>query len=115
MEAVLKRLIGRLGSAAQGQSKPLDSQIKTLQAALRRQPPIDELETIISALTDAIAKLDSVPAPGASTTAAEPVLATLPVTAAAPSPTVDASLRSTLSILLGKLRSDPSLTILADE
>ncbi len=133
MEAVLKRLIGRLGSAAQGQSKSLDTQIKTLQAALRRKPPVDELETIISALTDAIAKLDGAPSPRAAVTAVEPVLKAPPVTAAstdaaapavaaAPvatvvpaSPAVDASLRSTLSMLLGKLRSDPSLTILADE
>ena len=133
MEAVLKRLIGRLGSAAQGQSRPLDEQIKTVHATLRREPGVDELEKLVSALTDTIAKLDSAPrqrpietgdAPSAALTV---VTATVPVVPAPPEqkaestpviaacPTADASLCRTLSVLLSKLRNDPSLTIVADE
>ncbi|HEX4377785.1 MAG TPA: diguanylate cyclase [Steroidobacteraceae bacterium] len=157
MEAVLKRLIGRLGSAAQGQSRPLDEQIKTVQSTLRREPGVDELEKLISALTDTIAKLDSAPrqrsietaaAPHAAPAVAPPIASApvppapvaptvvtatvpvVPVVAVVPappepkaestpviavSPSVDASLCRTLSVLLSKLRNDPSLTILADE
>jgi diguanylate cyclase len=110
MEAVLKRLAGRLGSASLGQSPQLDEQIKALQAAFRRESTNDELERIASALTDVIARLD-----------ATPVVVPPPVAVqAAPHPAadavnaVDAPLRGVLSALLAQLRSDPALIIRAD-
>jgi len=110
MEAVLKRLIGRLGSAAQGQSKQLDEQLKTLQASLRRDSTIEDFERVTSALTDGIAKLD---VPADSQTAAPIEARVQPITDVAV--VVDSHLRATLSALLTELRNDQALTILADE
>lgn len=136
MEAALKRLIGRLGSASQGQSRQLDEQIRGLQAALKRESAeVEELDKITAGLTDAITKLDG---PPASRTAIQPVLAPVaapqvvarpigaeaqeqrshdarPELVAPTAPVVDASLRGTLSALLAELRNDPALTLLADE
>jgi diguanylate cyclase len=118
MEAVLKRLIGRLGSASLGQSKQLDELIKALQAAMRRDCASEDLEKITPALTDAIAKLDG-------PTIASPVIAAPAVAAPGKSQpaietaeaeeVVDAPLRGILSALLAQLRHDPGLTITADE
>jgi diguanylate cyclase len=110
MEAVLKRLAGRLGSASLGQSKQLDEQIKALQTAIRRDSTSEELEKIASALTDAITKLDGpaveAPPPAAVQPALQPVAEIASV--------VDAPLRSVLSTLLAQLRNDPALIIRAD-
>ena len=46
MEASLKRLTGRLCTAALGQSRELDEQLKKLQAAIRRDVSSDELDGI---------------------------------------------------------------------
>lgn len=110
MEAGLKRLVGRLGSASLGQSEQLDEQIKALQVAIRRDCSSDELADITSGLTETIAKLDGptvasrvVPAPAKPQ--AVPEIAAL----------VDSPLRSILCALLAELRNDPELTIRADE
>jgi diguanylate cyclase len=109
MEAVLKRLAGRLGSASLGQSTQLDEQIKALQSAIRRESTSDQLEKIASALTDAIAKLDG-------PTGVVPIIAA----PAAPQPVADsagvveAPVRGVLSALLAQLRNDPALIIRAD-
>ena len=112
MEAALKRLAGRLGSASMGQSKQLDEQIKALHTAIRRESTSDELEKIASALTDAIAKLDGPAAP------VPPVAAAQAPAAARPSPeaanVLDPELRGILSALLAQLRHDPALIISSD-
>lgn len=58
MEATLKRLAGRLCTAALGQSSRLDEQIRQLQTTLRREASCDELEKFTPALTEAIQALD---------------------------------------------------------
>lgn len=118
MEAMLKRLIGRLGSAAQGQSGQLDAQIKALQTALKREAGVDELEKVTAALTDAIARLDtpvapqSVAPPVASAPAASD---TKPQPVPQASPIGDAQVCAAFSALLAELRHDPTLTLQADE
>lgn len=98
MEATLKRLAGRLCSAALGQSPRLDEQIRKLQTALRREASADELEQITPALTDAIQCLDhSVAAPPA-----------------APVSIDDERIRAILSALLVELRRDAELITHAD-
>jgi diguanylate cyclase len=129
MDAVLKRLAGRLGSASLGQSKQLDEQIKVLQAAIRRDGDREEFEKIASALTDAIAKLGS-PAPPSPTVSAQiaptpaptvpPPVALAPVAVVLAAPrnelagVVDAPVRGILSALLAQLRHDPALIVRAD-
>jgi diguanylate cyclase len=111
IEGVLKRLVSRLSIASRGQSPKLDDEIKSLQAALRREPKSEELEKIATALTDAINALDQ---PQASTPVelAQP----LPKSADAPRETlvVDDRIRSVLSALLVDLRRDPELVIQVD-
>jgi diguanylate cyclase len=125
LEAVLKRLAGRLCTASMGQSRQLDEQIKTLQAAMRRESTSEELDKIARALTDAIGKLGG--PVGASSVTAVPVTA-VPVTAVpsvavappAEQPTRDTALvmddrlRAILCALLAELRRDPDLVIRVD-
>lgn len=110
MEAVLKRLAGRLGSASMGQSKLLDEQIKALQTAIRGESTSDELDKIASALTDAIAKLDAPASTVPSVATAHAPAATSPGTASV----VEPALRGILCALLAQLRHDPALIIRAD-
>jgi diguanylate cyclase len=64
MEAALKRLVGRLCTAALGLAPPLDEQIRKLQSVIRRETTAEELEQLTPALTDAIGALDHpLPAP----------------------------------------------------
>jgi diguanylate cyclase len=127
MEAVLKRLAGRLCIASLGQSARLDEEIKKLQTAIRRDGATsDEFEKITTALTDAIGALD----PSAAAAAAGEQLTKIPalnsppmqVTAgaaqsASPSESVvgDERIRSVLAALIAELRRDPELIIKVDE
>jgi diguanylate cyclase len=133
LEAVLKRLAGRLCTASMGQSKQLDEQIKTLQSAMRRDSTSDELDKIARALTDAIGKLGG-PVGVSNVTAgpnvaAVPSVAVLPSVAVPPSVAVaplvaapgrdaalvmDDRLRGILCALLAELRRDPDLVIRVD-
>jgi diguanylate cyclase len=129
MEAALKRLAGRLCTAALGQSSRLDEQIKKLQTALRREATSDELDQITPALTAAIQALDqptsaaeatstpvasatpiAKPIAATSSSAAAP-LAPLAATQIAPKePTmVDERIRGILAALLAELRRDTTL------
>lgn len=105
-EAALKRITGRLCTAALGQSPRLDDQLKRLQAAIRRDVSIEELDKLTPALSDAIQSLDESVAP-------LPIQEVTPVTA--PVVAVDDRVRAPLSALLGELRRDPSLIPRADE
>jgi diguanylate cyclase len=111
MEATLKRLAGRLCTAALGQSPRLDEQLKKLQAAIRREATSEELEKITPALTEAIQALDHAPAATTSpATASTSILAKLMPAALAAAPVVDDRVRSILVALLVELRRDSTLT-----
>lgn len=113
MEAVLKRLVGRLCIAALGQSTRLDDQIKKLQAAIRREANGDELGKIAPALTDAIQALDD-------SAAAPTAAALMPLAGAQPdktpldpvraNPVDEERIRAILVALLVELRRDAELT-----
>ncbi|HEU4654260.1 MAG TPA: diguanylate cyclase [Steroidobacteraceae bacterium] len=57
-EVTLKRLAGRLCTAALGQSPKLDEQLKKLQSAIRRDASAEDLEKFTPALSEAIQTLD---------------------------------------------------------
>lgn len=106
MEATLKRLVGRLCIASQGQSPRLDEELKKLQAAIRREASSSELDQITPTLTDAINTLDhaGTEPPGV---AAQPIKAR-----SNPPPEIimsDDRVRATLATLLIELRRDPEL------
>lgn len=88
VETALKRLVGRLCTAALGLAPQLDQQIRKLQAVIRREATAEELEKLTPALTEAIGALDP------------------PVGAA---PVDDSRLRSVLITLLAELRRDTEL------
>lgn len=112
METALKRLIGRLCTAALGLAPPLDDQLRKLQAVLRRETTAEELDKLTPALTDAIGALDH-PLPPAPVTVAVP--------ASPPSDPLrdivvnDEQLRSILAALVAELRQDAELVAQADE
>lgn len=108
LESVLKRLTGRLCIATLGLSPRLDVEVKKLQSLMKKDSTRDELEQLMSPLTDAIHSLDekpSAPVEVAGTTPA-PVQAS-----AAPSiaPFDDKAIRATMSSLLSELRRDATL------
>jgi diguanylate cyclase len=111
METALKRLVGRLCTAALGLAPPLDEQLRRLQAVIRRETTAEELEKLTPALTDAIGALDHpIPPP--------PVASSLPGTSIDSSSAVlvnDERLRSILAALVAELREDAELTAQADE
>jgi diguanylate cyclase len=108
LEAVLKRIAGRLCTVSLGQSTQLDEQIKALQLAVRRECSSSELEKIAAALTDAIVKLnDPPPSQGRSPPQSAPA-------APAAANIVDDHIRATLSSLLQELRRDRELVVRAD-
>jgi diguanylate cyclase len=131
MEAALKRVAGRLCTAALGQSSRLDEQIKKLQVAIRREATSEELDQITPDLTEAIQALDqpaavtSTPptalaaiatiAPAAATIAAPPIAptqapaATKIEVASNEPPVIDDRIRGILAALLAELRRDPTL------
>jgi len=110
MEAVLKRLAGRLCTAALGQSPRLDNEIKKLQAAIRREASNDELDKITPTLTEAINALDE--SAGASSTATQPVKIQ-----SEPGREIiagDERVRAILAALIAELRRDAELVIQVD-
>jgi diguanylate cyclase len=102
LEAALKRITGRLCTAGLGQSPRLDEQLKRLQAALRRDDSIEDLDQLTPALSEAIQSLDDSNAP-------------LPIPEVTPVAVVDDRVRALLSALLSELRRDPELISRADE
>jgi len=97
VESALKRIAGRLCTAALGQSPRLDAEIKELQAALRGALDGGELERLTPALTAAIQALDNVRpvSPPAQTTVVG---------------SDDECLRATFAALLVQVRNDADLT-----
>jgi diguanylate cyclase len=112
LEAALKRLIGRLCTAALGQAPKLDEQIRHLQAVVRREVGTEEIEKLTPALTDAISALDQLPGATPAPMAADPSIKHTPALEAAGD---DRNLRSILAALLTQLRRDPELSGQADE
>lgn len=102
METALKRLVGRLCTAALGLAPPLDEQLRKLQAAIRRETTAEELEKLTPALTEAIGALDH-PLPPATSNPSDDSVAD------------DERLRSILGALLLELRRDAELVAQADE
>jgi diguanylate cyclase len=102
LEAALKRITGRLCTAGLRQSPRLDEQLKRLQAALRRDDSIEDLDQLTPALSEAIQSLDDSNAP-------------LPISEVTPVAVVDDRVRALLSALLSELRRDPELISRADE
>ena len=109
-EAILKRLAGRLCIACLGLSSRLDQEIKKLQTTLRREDAkADELEKLMTPLSDAVVALDD----KAPTPASTPVVVVQAVdkkqdTANTPISN-DAQIRSTLAALLVELKRDRAL------
>ena len=109
MEAVLKRLAGRLCIASLGQSSRLDAEIKKVQSILRRESIGNELERITAALTDAINALDD-PAVAPPLAPQQPSsLDSAPVEAKD-----DERVRAVLATLLIELKRDPELAAQVD-
>ena len=104
MEAALKRLVGRLCTAALGLAPPLDEQLRKLQSVIRRETTAAELEQLTPALTEAIGALDH-PLPPPVTAAPESSRAAI---------VNDQRLRSILAALLVELRRDTELVEQAD-
>lgn len=112
VETALKRLVGRLCTAALGLSPQLDQQIRKLQAVTRREATAEELEKLTPALTDAIGALD--PPVGAT-----PVAASAPIeqpieVVAHDVAAEDTRLRPILITLLAELRRDSELAAKVD-
>lgn len=107
IETALKRLIGRLCVASNGQSPKLDDEIKKLQTALRRELKSEELEKIASSLTDAINTLDQPPV-------SAPIEVAQPAKAQSETVVGDERIRAVLAALLAELRRDPELIIQVD-
>ena len=105
-EVSLKRLVGRLCTAALGQSPKLDDQLKKLQTAIRRDASAEELEKLTPALSEAIQTLDQ---PGSST--AIPVIANVSPSPIATTTAIQTheNLRPILSAILTELRRDDQL------
>jgi diguanylate cyclase len=110
LEAVLKRVAGRLCIASQGQSPQLDEELKKLQAAIRGEATSSELEKITAALTDAISLLDE----PAATHATQPQVAQATATQSSSAIIGEERIRAIFSALLAELRRDPELTVQAD-
>ncbi len=108
METALKRLIGRLCTAALGLSPPLDEQLRKLQAVLRRETSAEELEKLTPALTDAIGALDHPVPPAPDAPGNAPSLPSSNVVVS------DERLRSILAALVAELRRDVELAAQAD-
>ena len=112
IETSLKRIAGRLCTAALGQSTRLDAEIRNLQSALRSSD-IAALDPLALALTDAIQALDQGDAPLAAATSR--VAGTQPLGRSAGTSRSyalgidDASVRATLAALLAELRKDKVL------
>jgi len=103
-EAALKRLVGRLCTAALGLAPALDEQLRKLQSTLRRDSTAEELESLTPGLTEAIGALDH-PLPPPAPEASDPSRGAL---------TTNERLRAILGALLLELRRDAELVEQAD-
>ncbi len=111
LEAVLKRLTGRLCIATLGLSPRLDVEVKRLQSLIKKESTRDELEQLMSPLTDAIHSLDEKSsAPVEVATPGAPPATTQTRVEPAIQPFDDNAIRATMSALLSELRRDPTLT-----
>ena len=114
-EVSLKRLVGRLCTAALGQSPKLDDQLKKLQTSIRRDASAEELEKFTPALSEAIQTLDqpvsSAPILTAPSTASPSHVASSPSPSPSPSPSLQSheSLRPILAAIVAELRRDEHL------
>lgn len=118
METTMRRLTTRLCTAALGQSRQLDEQIKKLQGSLRREAGSDELEQLTPALTEAIQTLDDLPSAAVAATAAVAPAAAQSTSTPVASPeaiVADGRVRATLAALLGELKRDTDLVGRANE
>ncbi|MCK7593690.1 GGDEF domain-containing protein [Pseudomarimonas salicorniae] len=100
IEALLKRLIGRLCLAARGLGADLDRALERTQQAMRGALGTSQLEELLSELSDAVARTEAPVVKQAQSAVAE---------------SFDAELRSALSALLGGLELDVSLRERASE
>lgn len=109
-EAILKRLAGRLCIACLGLSSRLDQEVKKLQTILRREDArADELEKLMTPLSDAVVALDDkTPIPVQSAVTAVKA-ADAKQDIANTSIGNDAQIRSTLAALLVELKRDRAL------
>lgn len=103
MEATLRRLTGRLCTAALGQSTQLDEQIKKLQSAIRRDAGIEDLEKITPALTQAIQGLDR---PSDASDIASVPASSAPAVGVG---VADERIRAIIAALLAEIRRDAQL------
>jgi len=103
MEGILKRLVGRLCIACLGLSSRLDQELKKLQAAVRREVSVEELEVIMPVLTEAVVALDDKTS-SPSQSDASPAST---ITVQLPN---ESGIRSSLSALLTELKRDDSLS-----
>jgi len=104
MEGILKRLVGRLCIACLGLSSRLDQELKKLQAAVRTEVSVEELEVIMPVLTEAVVALDDKTSASPSQSDASPAS-----TFAVQLPN-ESGIRSSLSALLTELKRDDSLS-----
>ena len=100
LEALLKRLIGRLCLAARGMGGELDGVLERIQGAARGALDIERLETLLGELSDAVARTDSPVVQQAQEAVSE---------------AIDSELRDALGSLLGGLELDASLRERASE
>ncbi len=114
IDAVLKRLIGRLCVVARGQSAKLDDEIQKLQAAIRRDAKGDELDKIAAALTDAIHALDQPAEPVPAQEMRSAKAQTAESSSSQESMPGDEGIRAVLAALIAELRRDPELVIQVD-
>jgi diguanylate cyclase len=105
-EVTLKRLAGRLCTAALGQSPRLDEQLKKLQGAIRRDVSAEELDEFTPALSDAIQSLDQ---PASSTPAPATAVAAVPSEPATASIETHENLRPILGAIMSEVRRDEQL------
>lgn len=111
LETALKRVVGRLCTAAIGLAPQLDHQIRKLQAVMRREATAEELEKLTPALTEAIGALDE--PPGATPPGRRESLKQ-PVETARDLNVEDSRLRPILITLLAELRRDAELAARVD-
>jgi diguanylate cyclase len=106
-EVSLKRLAGRLCTAALGQSPQLDAQLKKLQTAIRRDVSAEELDEFTPALSDAIQSLDHATSSTATTFTPDSPAAPVP---SMPAVQTNEGLRPILAALVSELRRDEQLS-----
>ncbi|MGC3979743.1 MAG: diguanylate cyclase [Steroidobacteraceae bacterium] len=105
MEAILKRVMGRLCIASLRQSPQLDAEIRKLQSAIRGETTSTQLEQLLPALTEAIHALD-----GATSETGILTQTNVALKGIAPSIIAkDEQVRAILSAMASKLKRDAEL------